>query len=268
MKPKDKVLTPVRPNAGLEQAYRAKILRLVDEMSRSVTYWVKAAYRRDEPAVTLLARDETVVPPANLLKRVIAELRSKWQSRFDQGSQDLADYFGQAVHKRSDAQLKAILKKAGFSVPFQMTRAMKDVLQATVHESVNLIKSIPERFFTDVEGAVMRSVQVGRDVGGLAAELEKTYGITRRRAALISRDQNNKATAAMQRARQLELGVEEAIWMHSHAGKVPRPTHVANNGKKYSVREGWFDPDEGRRVFPGELINCRCTARPVIPGFI
>lgn len=265
MPPKDKALAPVRANAGLEQIYRRRVLAMVDEMARSVAYWVRAAYRRHEPEVAQLAQD---APPAELLKKVLDKLKDRWFKRFDEGAEALAEYFGQAVHQRSDAALMQILRRAGFAVPFKMTPAMKDVLAATVQENVALIKSIPQRYFADVEGAVMRSVQAGRDVGGLADELQNSYGVSRRRAALISRDQNNKATAAMQRVRQLELGVEEAIWMHSSAGKTPRPTHLANNGKKYSVKEGWFDPAEGKHIQPGELINCRCTSRPIIPGFV
>ena len=39
--------------------------------------------------------------------------------------------------------------------------------------------------------------------------------------------------AAMNRARQDELGIEKARWRHSGGGKHPRPTHVANDGKTY-----------------------------------
>jgi uncharacterized protein with gpF-like domain len=82
---------------------------------------------------------------------------------------------------------------------------------------------------------------------------------------LIARDQSNKANAVVTRARQLELGIAEAIWMHSHAGKEPRPTHVAMNGKRYKVSEGMWDSAENRFVFPGELIKCSCTGRSVLP---
>ena len=61
-------------------------------------------------------------------------------------------------------------------------------------------------------------------------------------AVIIARDQNNKATASMTRARQNELGITEAIWVHSGAGKHPRPTHVAMNGAKYDVKKGMWDP--------------------------
>ena len=53
-----------------------------------------------------------------------------------------------------------------------MTLAMENVMKSFIHENVNLIKSIPEKYFTEVEGMVMRSVRSGRDLAYLSDELE------------------------------------------------------------------------------------------------
>lgn len=90
-----------------------------------------------------------------------------------------------------------------------MTSQMNNALQATIAENVGLIRSIPEKYFTEVEGLVMRSVARGRDLSYLTDELQKRYGITRRRAAFIARDQNNKATSVVQSARQQALGITQ-----------------------------------------------------------
>ena len=152
---------------------------------------------------------------------------------------------------------------------FTLTRAANDVLQATTGANVALIKSIAQQHLADVEGLVMRSVAAGRDLGTLAKEIEARYGVTKRRAALISRHQNNLATATITRVRQESLGIKQAVWVHSHAGAHPRPSHVTAGAEKvvYDVATGWFDPDEGKYIRPGELINCRCVSRPIIPGF-
>lgn len=161
-----------------------------------------------------------------------------------------------AAQDRNDKALAKILKDGGFSVRFQQTQAMKDIVTATIQQNVALIKSIPQKYLSDVEGEVMRSIAAGRDLGTLAKSLQKHYGVTRKRAAFISRSQNNLASASMGRARQLEIGVTKATWRHSAAGKVPRKTHVANNGKTYDVAKGWFDPHEKKWIQPGELPNC------------
>nr|WP_277347156.1 phage minor head protein [Collimonas pratensis] len=131
-------------------------------------------------------------------------------------------------------------------------------------EQVGLIKSIASQHLTEVQGLVMRSVADGRDLGTLAKGLEDRYGITKRRAALIARDQNNKATATITRVRQDSLGITEAVWMHSHAGKHPRPSHVAANGKRYTIKEGMYL--DGVWTWPGREIGCRCISKSVIPG--
>lgn len=261
-----KVLRPVHPNAGITAAYRKRILRLIDEMARSYAYWLRCCYRQNEPRVAALAMDAT---PSKELQDTLANLGRRWGKRIDATAPELAKWFGRSINRRSDAAMRRILRDGGFSVRFRMTGTMRDVLDATVGENVSLIKSIPQQYHDQVEGLVMRSVQQGRDLGSLTRELEKRFAITRRRAELIARDQNNKATASMTRVRQLEVGITEAVWLHSHGGKEPRPTHLANNGEPYDVAKGWFDPDPRvrRRIHPGELINCRCVSKPIVKGF-
>jgi SPP1 gp7 family putative phage head morphogenesis protein len=257
----DKVLTAVRPNVGIEAAYREKLQALIADMDKSVVYWLRAAYRANEP---VMAQDRT---PADELRDALRKLAKRWQKNFDEAAPALAEHFAQSVASRSSGALMAILKKAGFTVKFRMTPAMRDIMAATVGQQVSLIKSIPSRYFTNIEGLVMRSVQTGRDLGQLTADLQQQFDVTRRRAAFIARDQNNKATASMTRARQDELGITQAIWVHSGAGKHPRPTHVAMNGKKYDVNKGMWDSAVNCWIFPGEEINCRCISRSIIPGF-
>lgn len=257
---RQRTLRPVRPNAGTEAAYRARLLRSVAAMARSCEYWLQAAYRSAPPR---LAQDAT---PADLLQRVVRQLRKQWTEHFDDMADKLAEYFALQAEQRSTSALKKILKDAGWTVKFKMTPAQRDAVDAIVHENVMLIKSIPAKYLDNVEGLVMRSVSQGRDLGTLTRELQKQHGVTRRRATLIARDQNNKAFAMLNRARQRELGIEQAEWQHSSAGKHPRPSHVKMDGKAYDVKKGMWDPTEQKYVLPGELINCRCFSRPIIPG--
>lgn len=211
----------------------------------------------------------TVPSPTATLEQTLAQLGAQWQRNLNEAAPKLASYFAKAVDQRTQTELKKILRDGGISVRFQMTPAMKDVLQSTVVENVGLIKSIGSQYHTDVQGLVMRSVQEGRDLAGLSRDLRKRYGITKRRAEFISLDQNNKSTSALMRARQTSIGIEEGIWLHSHAGVTPRPTHLANDGARFSLRDGWFDPDPKvrRRILPGVLPRCRCSWRPVVAGF-
>jgi SPP1 gp7 family putative phage head morphogenesis protein len=272
----EKVLRAVHPNVGIECAFRRKLRAMIDDMHASTCWYVSAAYKQNEPHTLMAAdappdaggfKEPRPQSPAVALREAVRKLAKRWQRNFNDAAPRLAEYFATAAAQRSDAALRQILKDGGFSVEFKMTRAARDVLNATVAQNVSLIKSIPQKYLADVEQMVMRSIQTGRDLGSLTKELEEAYGVTRKRAALIAHHQNNAATSAMTRARQVELNIESAEWRHSHAGRFPRPTHVAMNGKRYDPKVGMYDPAEGRNVFPGELIRCRCTSRSVIAGF-
>ncbi len=256
------VLPRINPNVGLEMAYRKKLDAMIDQMHRSVSYWIKAAYRQNTPEI---AQDES---PAMAMRRLMRQLTGHWNKQFAKLAKQFAPEFVRRNGRLSDQAFKKALKDAGFTVEFHLTPAVNDVMQASIGENVSLIRSIPQQYLTEVEGMVLRSVQAGRDLGALNQDLLDRYAITKRRAALISRDQNNKATSVINRARQLDLGITEAIWHHSHAGKVPRPSHVDMDGKVYKVAKGMWDEDEQAWVLPGQLINCRCQAKSIMPGFV
>lgn len=264
-KPKtsDTVLRPVHPNAGIAAAYQKRLETMIEQMHRSITYFISASYRQNTP---IMASDAS---PADALRKSMRELTKRWQSNFDKMSEQMAEYFAQAVEKRSSEALKKIMKDAGWTIQWRMTPAMQDVVDATVNQNVILIRSIPETFLKSVEGSVMRSVQTGRDLHSLAKEIEEHYGVTKRRAAFISRDQNNKATAAMNRVRQLEVGITTARWQHSGGGRTQRASHVKASRDKveYNVSTGWYDPEVKEFIQPGFLPNCRCISRSIVKGF-
>lgn len=255
---KDIELPPIRPNIGLMVGYRRRLDNLIDQMQADTVREIERAYSDTPPE---LAQDAS---PAVTLNKTVRGLARKWQSRFDKASSELASYFATAAKDRVDRTLRDILARAGISVKFQLTRAMNDAYQATLAENVALIRSIPAEHFLGIQGAVMRSVQAGRDLGTLAKELQARYGITKRRAALIARSQNNMATATMTRVRQEELGLK-AKWMHSAGGRVPRKSHVAFSGNTYDPSKGAYI--DGEYIWPGQLINCRCISVSILEGF-
>ena len=251
-------VAPVRPNLGLEIAYQRAIDRQIDRMHAAIMRHIAAAWRHKPPE---MARDES---PAAGLQALMARLGREWEANFDDFARTKGKTFGDDASKQADRSFMTQLRKIGFTVKFQPTRAWNDVKQATIHANVGLIKSIPEQHLTAVEGIVMRGVQDGRDLQFISAALQHQFGVTKRRAVFIARDQSNKATAAITRVRQTELGITEAVWLHSGGGHHPRPEHVAFSGKKYNVAKGAYL--EGKWVWPGTEINCRCVAKSIIPG--
>lgn len=254
-----KVARPVWANAGTASRYRRQMLLLIDEMARSVEFWL-GAQRKATPPV--LASDAT---PSEQMRLEFERISERWQTRFDDMAPKVAETFVKNLFRSTDSAMRQALREAGWSIQFTLTPAMRDAFEASLAENVGLIKSIPAQYLQEVEGIVMRNYAAGRDLKSMAADIRGRYHVAADRAVLIARDQANKGSAIVQRARQLELGIKQSIWMHSHAGKEPRRSHVAMNGKIYEVDKGMYDPDVKAFIFPGQLINCRCTSRSVLP---
>jgi SPP1 gp7 family putative phage head morphogenesis protein len=92
---------------------------------------------------------------------------------------------------------------------------------------------------------------------------EGEYGEAR--AKLIARDQMNKMNAGFNRVRQDDLGIESYIWWTSQDERT-RPEHLALHGQTFQ----WDEPGplagtiDGEPCHPGEDIQCRCDAVPVV----
>lgn len=256
---KSVTLKPVRPNLGVEIDYQRQLVRLVDAMNESVVYWMCAAYRANPPA---MAADAS---PAEELRKVMRKLARRWIKAFDDAAAKIAEQFVTQTRDVAERNMMKILKDAGFAVPFRQTAAMRDAFDSSVVENVALIKSIPSQQFTKIEQAVMRSVQAGRDLKSLREDLLELGAKSKNRAAFIARDQANKSNAVMTKARRLSLGLTQAKWVHSRGGVHPRKSHVEADGTLYDTEKGCLI--DGEYIMPGELPNCRCTSRAVIPGF-
>lgn len=253
----------VHANRGVEAKYRKAMQQLIAEMHRSIQYWLSAAYNKTPPRMAALVEQAHDAAPSASIKKVLDDLAKRWIDRFDEYAPKIAQAYLQGMFKTSDNAFRRALKESGWTVEFTLTPAVRDAFNASLEENIGLIRSIPEKYLQQVEGVVMRSYSAGRDLETMVRELKTLYPISNRRAELIARDQSNKANAVVNRARQMELGITEAIWMHSHAGKNPRPDHVAANGKRYKIAEGC--KISGEFIQPGEEINCRCTSRAVLP---
>jgi len=256
MKPKPKLLRPIHPNAGCAAAYRKRLESLTAEMTRSAEYWIEAAYRKYPP----MAQDAS---PSVELSRIIRALAMRWKRKLNRDAKDIAQRHVEAMQRATTLSLQQALIDSGWAIKFTMTRAMQDALSGQIEENIALIKSIPEKYFSDLQGIVMRSYSKGRDLAAMSKEIQEKTGATRSRAILISVDQSRKANSIVNRTRAAELGITQAKWLHSTAGNEPRKSHVAANGKIFNIDEGL--KIDGEFIQPGELINCRCIQRIILP---
>lgn len=134
-------------------------------------------------------------------------------------------------------------------------------LEKWIVENVDLIKTIPEETLLKMKDIVSNGYEKGATTTQIARDIQIAYGVSKRRAAFIARDQTAKLNRQIQKAQQQDAGINEYIWDTSGDERV-RESHKALNGKKFS----WENPplnDDGRNCHPGEDYGCRCIARPV-----
>lgn len=250
-------------NRGVQAWYTHQLDAIVGAAHDDLMRVLHAAYATTAAPAVGFASDapDRVTKVDTALKKWGAQ----WQRRFDKLSSTLSKTFAARAFRATEFSMMAAFKRAGFTVAFKPTRSSLQAYKVVAAENVGLIKSIPQEYLTDVQAKVWQSVKAGADLSSLSQELRETYNVTTRRAALIARDQNAKAKAVIENVRRQELGIREAIWQHSSAGRVPRPAHVAMNGATYKLDEGMYDPVEKKHIWPGQLVNCRCTSRAVIP---
>jgi len=265
------ILDPVRPSAAAEAWYAGKLEKLIKAMDASLFYWIKAMYRA-HPHTT----EDAASAPTRAMAKKLDRLAKEWQTMFDHMSKELATKFVDKAVAHTDLAMRASLKKAGFSINFQMTQPMRNAFDAKVMDNVSLIKSISSDHLHEVKMLVSESVQKGRSMKELTEGLHDILTIdhtewddskTLRRARLIARTENNKATSLFVRTRQKGFGITKAIWSHTSASIHPREEHEEWNGEEYDVEEGMDSVDDGPNIFPGELPNCGCSCRSVVPGF-
>lgn len=227
----------IRPGLGIQAAYKKRLERMIEDLHVSVLYWLKAAYRKNPPA---LAHDAS---PFTYIRRVIGKLRDRWLSAIEETAPKLATYFATAVSKRVDADLKKILRDGGFAVEVKPTKAMQDVQAASIEENVSLIKSIGSQHLDQVEQVVARAYSNGHDLKQVTDELQKRFQVSKKRAAFIARDQSSKLNSQVSRARYIENGIELARWSHSKGGKIPRKLiYILWMGRNILLRKDYMIP--------------------------
>ena len=149
-----------------------------------------------------------------------------------------------------------------------------------IEDNVNLIKTIPAKYFDKIGKAVELRTVGKMTRGALVKRIKELGNVTQRRAELIADDQTAKVTERMMLQRCRNAGIKRVMWVHSSISMHPRDYHKTRwdghtgkfNGKPNGLNGYIFNIDNppvidkktGERGYPAELINCRCFLTPVI----
>lgn len=243
----------------VEAQYLRALIEILDFTRARVDYWIKpllpklvAFYGRDR-------KDEDLGDLADELKQVRLEVS---QAYTDEEIRKLAKLTGTSVAdfnaQQMSGQLSGIVEIDLFGAGGEPWLAKE--MGAFVQQNVDLITSLPDQYLDQVSTIISTSVRAGYRVEEIAAEMEERYDVSKSRAALIARDQVGKFNGQLTEARQKDLGVEEYTWRGVGDARERDSHRILNN-----TIQRWDDPpDVGH---PGEDIQCRCWAEPVLDKF-
>ena len=199
----------------------------------------------------------------------LEELQRKWQKRFDSLATQWSQRMIGDVVAQSSAQLNLGLRDLADRnsiMSTMQTPRMRALVQAAAQNSVGLITRIPQRFLGGVQTAVMSAITTGSGLQELVPYLTRKYKGDARHAHLVALDQVRKVSENVNSARLQSLGVEEYVWIATGGERYPRKLHHEKlNGQTFRYDDPpIIDEHTGERGKPGDAINCRCRARPVI----
>ena len=139
-------------------------------------------------------------------------------------------------------------------------RTFWGMLEPAVKKNVKLITTMSREqkkdLVKDLLAYTNRHGKISR--GKLAKVLQRNYELDGSQAKIIADDQASKLEGATTRITQMQAGINKYVWQTQMDAKV-RPTHRARHGRTYL----WKRAPAGTG-HPGQDINCRCVALPVL----
>lgn len=159
--------------------------------------------------------------------------------------------------KQNDKVFRTVLEVDVFrSEPW-----LRNTMKSFATRNASLITKLSDDTIKNIEQIVFSSVRQGVSFRTVSEELQKKLKLSKNRADLIARDQINKLNGQLSMVRQTEMGVTRYRWRTALDERV-RQTHAIREGRVYN----WTSPPTDGH--PGEPINCRCYAEPVITDLL
>lgn len=206
-------------------------------------------------------RNDSLTSNINAVSKMIGDARLAYYGTYTpERDEELASQVAERTDKHNqqviEERAKTVLGVE--SIPATVSRK---AVEKWTKENVDLIQSVGSEYFEDLESEVIEALEDGKRVESLAEAVEERAGVAESRATLIARDQLGTLNSQVNGERQQALGIGRYRWVSSEDNRV-RPSHQVFNGQTYTWAEGTI---EGH---PGEPIQCRCTADPVIEDLV
>lgn len=251
-----------------EIQYRRALLNFLAALQQDIENTLVLELQRKEFEYT---RDSFVDDFANSLDA----LKARWLLGNEQAL-GLANQVVGRINKATKQRIeKAVGKAMGVNVAQLVeSEGLSDAVNSSVRENVRLIRTIPAQYLDRIERIVLQETVKGRSATSIINQIREVHNVSENRARVIARDQSNKINGEITRQRQTALNIRAFRW-RTVGDEAVRESHRLRNGKVYA----WAPEFVGQRLadgtvlldptiddigYPGEDIQCRCIAEPII----
>jgi SPP1 gp7 family putative phage head morphogenesis protein len=253
-----------KPDVSAGISYNVELQRLVRSVSRDINANLMPTVRNLAPNYQ---RDSAFVTDSwvDVLIKGFETIRAKYSSpQFQALAADIARRF---VTTANNSNRRRTERDLGIDI-YSDSTVITDYVQLSIANNVQLIKSIPDQYLTQVESIIMTNIRGGGRPSSIAKALQQQMGVTERRAKMIARDQTAKVNGQLNAKRQQDVGFPYFEWDDSDDERVRhRHSEIANKVTAYGRGVyRWDNPplsDKGVPIIPGEDYQCRCIGRPV-----
>lgn len=266
---------PLKPKkwlfpSGIEREYTRELYSLTLELRKLITEYLVPQI----PSLTFQANQSAPEQPRNddFLSDLLVtmnSIRSMVQPKVLETQRDALG-ISQQINAFNQSQFLK-LSSAALSVDvFFYEPWLQDQLALFASQNAQLITSLVDDEIERVSGVVQRGFQQGLPYKTIEEEITQTFGVARRHAKLIARDQTVKLNASLTKLRQEDLGIETYEWQTSGDERV-RASHRMMDG----LICRWDDPTVYRKQgetewskrsssmpqnHPGGDVQCRCVS--------
>jgi SPP1 gp7 family putative phage head morphogenesis protein len=173
------------------------------------------------------------------------------------------------ITKDVDESLKKITLEANYT-PDQIKRIRAEYL-----ENMQLyIKDWTSNEIKELRQRILDRVTKGERYEGVVDEIQKSYGVSQRKAEFLARQETSLLSVKIKQTRYVAAGIKNYEWRcvnmpHDKSVKQRTPGNVRYfHGKLDGTVQSWDNPpvvdQQGNRKHPGQDYNCRCTAVPIV----
>lgn len=275
---------PIHPDlqaAAWSKKLRTEVDRGFELVKKHLFPVLKDDVDRLDAARTDIDDNADIINPIidGILKRFFGGMSSKDKPNLAKYSALAAKKLVQPMQKRVDAhhktQFSRTFKRISGVDPLQFEPELSGFMEVAGDQNVNKIVSLNSSYFDSIREMTNLALRKGTSVKELTDNIIALTGTTKSRANLIAIDQVQKLNSDLESQRQQNNHITRYIWRTRRNARVRSKANTGGVSDHAGLGEAVFDwkfppvtvltgKRAGERNHPGQDINCKCWAEPVI----